>query len=514
MPKSSLMEKSKNFLEKLRISTGLSQGEIAGRLGISRPTYSLIEKGKKELTLSQAKLLSDLYTIPVEAIRTGYIPKDNTNNNDIVTTQLPTKYGNFYFGVLNNKRGEEVVFLRTLNIDTNKPVLVRVHSECMTGDVFHSYRCDCGEQKDRSLSMISESGNGIFIYLRQEGRGIGLYEKIKSYILQEKGYDTHEANIILGHKPDYREYSWVKTVLDHLEVKEIKLITNNPSKVSDISRLGIKVVERIPLVIESNHYNRRYFETKMRKFKHFFGKDESNYFYQFSYVESAEQVFEIGDFMLGMQKDPFLKICTGVYSDNHTLNDSHEIKKIESIFKAVEHYEGFVPILHFTFKYSSDPISDISKIRERMPYVKYIQLNDIENDHLKILKHANKFFLVDIPLSNKTIDLVNNEDFVRELITHKSFVLLDNSHGKGKQDSKANFMNNINLLLSKGLNDVAVYGGFGPNSLKLYFDLREHYKINFSIDAETNLKTNKKLDLKKVKDYLAQLIKHKYEYRK
>lgn len=503
------MKKQSTLLEKLRKSHNLSQSEIAQRLSVSRPTYVLMEKGIKEPTLTQAKLFSDLYSVPMDAIRMGKV-ENTVKEDDIVTTQLPTKHGVFVFGVWNQKKGEEIIYLQTPNLDVTKPVLLRVHSECITGDVFHSYRCDCGEQKDRSLSMISENGNGVFIYLRQEGRGIGLFEKIKAYILQDKGYDTHEANILLGHKPDYREYSWVKKILDNLGVQQVRLITNNPSKVADISRLGIKVTERVPLVIESNHYNRRYFETKRQKFKHFFGKNESNYFYQFSYVTSPEQIAEIGTFMKDMKKDPFLKICMGVYGDTHILQDAHELKKIEAIFKSADHYEGFVPILHFTFKFSTDPIKDIALIREKMPFVKYIQLNDLEDNHLSVLKYANKFFLVDIPLSDKEMYLVDDKDFVNEILKHKAFVLLDNSHGAGYKDSKTNVLKNINKLLSKGINDIAIYGGFGPNSMSLYFDLKEHYKINFSIDAETKLKTKDSLDLKKIKEYLIELINHKY----
>ncbi len=500
--------KKAGILAKLRNSLNLSQADIANRLKVSRPTLARIEAGDKELTLSQAQLLADLYSVPVEAIRTGRLEL-SAADDEVVSTQLPTKQGAFVFNVWNHKRGEEVIFLQTPNLDVTKPVLVRVHSECMTGDVFQSYRCDCGEQKNRSLNMIAESGNGIFIYLRQEGRGIGLYEKIKAYRLQDKGYDTHEANILLGHKPDYREYSWVKKVLDHLGVKEIRLITNNPSKVAEISRLGIKVIDRVPLVIESNHYNRRYFETKRRKFKHFFGKDESNYFYQFSYVESPEQVAEIGSYLSNTKKDPFLKICMGVYADTHVLKDEHELRNIEAIFKTADHYEGFVPVLHFSFKFSSDPLRDIAEIREKMPHVKYLQLNDLAEQQLKVLSYANKFFLVDIPLSDKDFHLVEDPAFVEEVLSHKAFVLLDNSHGTGKQESKADLIKKINVLLGKGISDIAIYGGFGPNSLELYFDLREHYKINFSIDAETKLKTGQSLDLKKVKEYLDQLYAKK-----
>jgi GTP cyclohydrolase II len=503
------MKNSPKLLGRLRKAANLSQNEIAKRLGISRPTLALIEAEKKEVTLSQAKLLSDLYGVPIEAIRTGHIDTKAVPENDIVGTLMPTKQGTFSFNVWNQKKGEEIIFLQTPNLDTSKPVLVRVHSECITGDVFHSYRCDCEEQKDRSLSMISESGNGVFIYLRQEGRGIGLHEKIKAYILQDKGYDTHEANILLGHKPDYREYSWVKKVLDHLQVKEIKLITNNPSKVSEIARLGVTIADRIPLVIESNSYNRRYFETKRQKFKHFFGKDESNYFYQCTYVESPEQVTEIGNFMAGLQKDPLLKICLGVYADAHVLNDAHQLKKIEAICKAAEYFEGFVPILHFTFKFSTDPQKDIALVREKMPYVKYIRLNDLAGDHLKVLKYANKFFLVDIPLSDEEFHLIDDAEFVEEVLKHKTFLMIDNSRGTGKQEAKAAIEKKIDALLTKGINDIALCGGFGPGSLSLYFEMKEHYKINFSIDAESKLKTGESIDMKKVKAYLSELINHR-----
>jgi GTP cyclohydrolase II len=506
------MSKPKKLLEKLRTSHGLSQSEIADRLDLSRPTYSLIEKEQKELTLSQAKLLSDIYGVPVEAIRTGQINEKDFLKNEIVTTLLPTKFGTFIFGVWNQPKGQEVVFLQTPNLELNKPVLVRVHSECMTGEVFHSYRCDCGEQKDRSLEMIAKSGNGIFIYLRQEGRGIGLYDKIRAYILQDNGYDTHEANILLGHKPDYREYSWVKKVLEHLNIQQIKLITNNPSKVTEISRLGIKITERIPLVTESNSYNRKYFETKKQKFKHFFGKDESNYFYQFSYADSPKQVEEIGVFLSGKQKDPFLKICIGVYADFHTLNDDAALRNIESIFKSAEHYEGFVPILHFTFKFSSDPKKDIAAIRTKMPFVKYLRLNDLTSDHSDVLAYANKFFLVDIPISDENMALIDDPAFVKEVLKNKTFIMLDNSHGQGKQDNAKNVMKKVNKLLSVGINDIALCGGFGPENLDLYFDMCEHYRFNFSIDAETKLKTNGSIDISKVKDYLNQLINHKHDY--
>lgn len=186
-----------------------------------------------------------------------------------VESSLITKFGSFVFRVYAARQGKETVVVRTKHMNPKKPVLVRVHSECMTGDTFGSQSCDCGEQLARALKLIAKGGNGALVYLRQEGRGIGLFEKIKAYKLQEQGYDTFEANIRLGHRPDERNYRMAKQALADLGVKRIKLLTNSPLKVAEMKRLGIEVVERIPLVIASNKNNKRYLATKRDKFKNF-----------------------------------------------------------------------------------------------------------------------------------------------------------------------------------------------------------------------------------------------------
>lgn len=185
-----------------------------------------------------------------------------------VTAKLPTKYGAFMIKVWPAPKGQEPVALVAKDFDSAKTPLVRIHSECLTGDTFGSVKCDCQEQKDAALSLIQKSGNGVFIYLRQEGRGIGLYEKIKAYSLQEQGYDTHQANLALGHKADAREYSSLKMILDELGVKELELLTNNPDKVAEVEKAGFKVTKRIPLISKSNKHNKEYLEVKKDKFKH------------------------------------------------------------------------------------------------------------------------------------------------------------------------------------------------------------------------------------------------------
>lgn len=421
-------------------------------------------------------------------------------------TKLATKFGGFNIRVYADAQGKETVVLSTEKLNTSTPVLVRIHSECMTGDTFGSLQCDCGQQLDKAFEQISKSENGALIYLRQEGRGIGLFEKIKSYQLQDKGYDTFEANLLLGHRPDERTYEKAKIALNDLEIKQIRLLTNNPSKVSEIAKLGIEVTERVPLIIKSNKYNQDYFAAKRDKFKHFFNAEVSYYFYQF-HAETAQQVEQIGEFLKDKKHDPLLKICVGVATNHSTFEDSSEIARIEHIFQTCEFYEGFVPILHFSFKNSPDPLGDIKAIKKQLPFVKYIQTNDVPSPELETIRLACRTFLADIPLSDSNFDLVHDASFRKAITKYKAFILLDNSKGTGVRDTKEALMKKIGTLLKYGLNDIAIFGGFGPDDLDTYFELRRYYKINFSIDAETKLKTDGQIDIEKTKLYLSQLIR-------
>lgn len=201
----------------------------------------------------------------------------HTMTHEFTETSLATQFGNFIIRVYADTQGKETIVLHTEHLNASVPVLVRMHSECMTGDTFHSLQCDCGEQLEQSLIQINKSGNGVLIYLRQEGRGIGLFEKIKSYALQQKGYDTFEANVLLGHHPDSRTYEKARMVLDDLGITRIRLLTNNPAKVSEIEKLGITVVERIPLIIPPNAHNARYLASKREKFNHLLNDEDVRY---------------------------------------------------------------------------------------------------------------------------------------------------------------------------------------------------------------------------------------------
>ncbi|KQX46407.1 bifunctional 3,4-dihydroxy-2-butanone-4-phosphate synthase/GTP cyclohydrolase II [Paenibacillus sp. Root444D2] len=186
-----------------------------------------------------------------------------------VEIKLPTDFGVFkaiaYTNLLDNK---EHVALVKGTIDPSKPTLVRVHSECLTGDVFHSHRCDCGPQLDAALKQIDEEGNGVLLYMRQEGRGIGLINKLKAYALQEQGLDTVEANIKLGFAPDLRDYGIGAQILKDLGITQLRLLTNNPRKIRGLEGYGLEVVERVPIQMDSKADNLHYLQTKKNKLGH------------------------------------------------------------------------------------------------------------------------------------------------------------------------------------------------------------------------------------------------------
>ena len=189
--------------------------------------------------------------------------------------EMPTKYGKFKAHCYVNKlNGEHHIALVMGNLDDGNDVLCRVHSECLTGDVFGSLRCDCGQQLDKAMKMIADNGSGVLLYMRQEGRGIGLVNKLKAYHLQDNGMDTLDANLALGFQGDLREYYIGAQILRDLGIKSLQLLTNNPDKVYQLEDYGMKISSRIPIEIEANPYDSFYLKTKKDRMGHILNMEE------------------------------------------------------------------------------------------------------------------------------------------------------------------------------------------------------------------------------------------------
>jgi len=221
--------------------------------------------------LPQLEVMADKFGIKIISVADliGYRRRHEKLVHRVAETKLPTKYGEFAaIAYRSDIDPDEHLALVLGDISTEEPVLVRVHSECLTGDVFGSLRCDCGEQVALAMQSIASEGWGVLLYMRQEGRGIGFHNKMRAYALQDKGLDTVEANLSLGFPSDLRDYGIGAQILADLGLHDIRLLTNNPKKVIGLEGYGLKVVETLPIIATPNPYNRAYLETKQKKLGH------------------------------------------------------------------------------------------------------------------------------------------------------------------------------------------------------------------------------------------------------
>ncbi len=215
--------------------------------------------------------------LPVESSNSASNSANNSENQAlefVASCALPTMWANFTMhAFIETATGKEHIALTLGDVSDGQPVLARIHSECLTGDALFSKRCDCGPQLELAMQKIAQEGRGAILYLRQEGRGIGLLAKVQAYHLQDAGADTVEANQKLGFAADLRSYSLCDPMLKHLGISSVKLMTNNPRKISALQNMQVKVDEHIPLIIQRNPYNERYLETKANKLGHMLAPD-------------------------------------------------------------------------------------------------------------------------------------------------------------------------------------------------------------------------------------------------
>ena len=248
--------------------------ELAGLKPVAVICEVLNEDGtmarRKELTELSAKEDMPLITIQDIVDYRNYLIEKATKLEVMSQAHLPTAYGNFTIYTFPNSEGSEPhIVLRNENFDASKPLTMRIHSECLTGDIFHSIKCDCQAQLNFGLETIAKAENGMMIYLRQEGRGIGLAEKIRAYALQDQGQNTIDANLSLGHPVDSRDFTIAARILQYFEQSQVKLITNNPEKVEALRTNGIEVLERIPTPKFVTKENQDYLATKAAQMGHY-----------------------------------------------------------------------------------------------------------------------------------------------------------------------------------------------------------------------------------------------------
>lgn len=249
-------------------------GVDLARLAGLQPVAALIEILNEDGTMArlpQLKKKADEWGLKLVSIRDliAYRLEQDSLVEKGVEVDMPTSYGHFRLIPFRQKdNGLEHIVLIKGDITTDEPVLLRVHSSCATGDIFGSQRCDCGAQLHRAMEMIEKEGRGAIVYLNQEGRGIGLMDKIRAYKLQEEGMDTVDANLRLGHKADERDYGVGAQILRQLGIQKMRLMTNNPVKRTGLEGFGLEVVENVPIEIEPNSYNRMYLHTKKERMGH------------------------------------------------------------------------------------------------------------------------------------------------------------------------------------------------------------------------------------------------------
>lgn len=426
--------------------------------------------------------------------------------------EMPTAFGIFNLWVWKGERGRELVAFSTPNLDPLKEVMVRVHSECLTGDLFHSLTCDCGPQKDMALKKIQDHGNGIFIYHRQEGRNAGLFTKVQGYNLTQSGMDTHEAYLKLAGHPDPREYSEVLTVLNTILVDEkstIRLLTNNPYKALFLERHGYAVTVE-PLRAGASIHNISYTEAKTQKFLHNTVGYSPYTSVTLSLADIRTQGGEIADVIKDLHpRFGSRKLFIGVgLSADPELKDPKVLEDVERFYSAaISRFENTHLVLHMYYPASRGAQRNLTRFLGRLTFPYSLQF--------RLPLDATTGFRVDVDLLDSfhaehvifqlkeaCFYLLEQKSFAEYFSSPNKFVLLDESFSTGKEEEEEVMRERILRMVSRGLSRIAVAGGYSAENASRIHELEDYFKIPISVDAETKLRSDGHFDVEKAQKYL------------
>ena len=434
------------------------------------------------------------------------------DNEDIVSMEIPTAQGTFKLFVWNGDRGRELVALSTPVLDSKREVMVRVHSECLTGDTFHSLTCDCGPQKDLALKKIAEHSNGIFIYHRQEGRNAGLFNKVQVYNLMQQGMDTHEALLSTVGHPDPREYSEVLTVLSRLlgeQKSVIRLLTNNPYKALFLERHGYPVKVE-PLRVDISIHGAAYTETKTQKFLHNTVGYAPYAAITLSRDDIKDRIGEIGASvrsvhpLTGSRK---LFIGVGIYPEKGDLTDRRLYLQLGTLRRLMSHFENAYLVLHMDYPASRSRQRELKRLLSTLPFSYSLQFrlpltSDVNRVDIELIDSFHGEHVI-FQLKEVHFHLLEQKSFADYFSSPNKYLLLDESWAKGTREDVALRKARVLKLVSRGLSRIAVGGGYSADNASEIHELEDYFKIPISVDAESRLRTDGAIDSTKVGPYLS-----------
>lgn len=430
----------------------------------------------------------------------------------IVSSIIPTRYGVFRIFVWQKCPGQEPLALCSPTLDTSKEVLLRIHSECLTGDVFGSLTCDCGPQKAKALELIAKHGNGVFIYHRQEGRNMGLFKKIQAYNLMSEGIDTHDANTLLSGGPDMREYSDVIEILELLCNKQkpsLILLSNNPYKKLVLERIGYHVKMQ-PLEITETIHSSAYVATKKQKFLHYAPTYEPYVGVTLYRTDISSNQAKIADLINSFDSNGRgRKIFIGIpiFPDKGELEDSeftHIINDFASYFK--ENNSVYL-VLHIDYSGHRKYFRDLRNFLNLLTFDYSLQFRIQKKENLpkidlEILQSWHAKHII-FQIRKEQHPLLESQKFLEDLTMNNVFLLLDESFGTGSIENFIAIKSKVAEIIKRGISHIAIAGGYNSKKVKDIIALEDYFKIPISIDAESKLRTHNKLNLIEIQKYLA-----------